>query len=233
MRSTKRLKTDVVVVGGGAAGMFAAGTAAELGLKVLILERNDRLGKKLYITGKGRCNVTNCCTAEEFLQNVPHNGRFLYSAASAFPPAAMMELLERWGCPLKTERGNRVFPVSNRSASIVDVLKKRLKQGGVRVETATVRSLLIEDGRVYGVETDVGERKAEMVLLCTGGCSYPLTGSDGSGYALARQVGAHDRGAVGLPGAAGGERRLVCKDAGAFSAERADKNAGEKGKGSL
>lgn len=169
--------------------MFAAGTAAELGLKVLLLERNDRLGKKLYITGKGRCNVTNHCTAEEFLQSVPHNGRFLYSAANAFPPAAMMELLERWGCPLKTERGNRVFPVSDRSASVVDALKKRLKQGHVLMETAMVRSLLIEDGRVCGVETDAGERRAGMVLVCTGGCSYPLTGSDGSGYALAQQAG--------------------------------------------
>ncbi len=183
------MKTDLLIVGGGAAGMFAAGTAAELGLSVLLLEQNERLGKKLYITGKGRCNVTNACQAAELLQHVPHNGRFLYSAAEAFPPEAMMALLEQWGCKLKVERGNRVFPESDRSASVIDALRTRLRRAGARTEQTRVTELLLEDGRLCGVRTDRGERRADRVLLCTGGCSYPLTGSDGSGYDLARQAG--------------------------------------------
>ena len=183
------MKTEILVVGGGAAGMFAAGTAAELGRQVLLVEKNDRLGKKLYITGKGRCNVTNCCPPEEVLRNVPRNGRFLYSAVYGFPPADMMALLEGLGCPLKTERGNRVFPVSDRSASVIDALRDRLRRAHVRTEQATVTGLLVQDGRIAGVRTDRGEIGAERVILCTGGCSYPLTGSDGSGYDLARSVG--------------------------------------------
>ena len=183
------MKTEILVVGGGAAGMFAAGTAAELGRQVLLVEKNDRLGKKLYITGKGRCNVTNCCPPEEVLRNVPRNGRFLYSAVCGFPPADMMALLEGLGCPLKTERGNRVFPVSDRSASVIDALRDRLRKAHVHTEQAAVTELLVRDGRIAGVRTDKGEIEAERVILCTGGCSYPLTGSDGSGYDLARAVG--------------------------------------------
>jgi len=183
------LKTDIIIIGGGAAGMFAAAQAAELGKQVLLLEKNERLGKKLYITGKGRCNVTNNCTAEEVLQNVPRNGRFLYSSVCGYPPASMMQRLEKLGCELKTERGNRVFPVSDRSASVIDALKLWMKQGSVRTEQADVTAILAESGAVTGVQTDKGAYFANRVILCTGGCSYPLTGSDGSGYRLAETLG--------------------------------------------
>ena len=129
---------DVIVVGGGAAGMFAAIHVGLAGKRVLLLERNDRLGKKLRITGKGRCNVTNCCTAEEVLQHVPRNGRFLYSAVTQYPPARMMEFLEAEGCPLKTERGNRVFPVSDSSASVQQALERALGRAGVTVRQSRV-----------------------------------------------------------------------------------------------
>ena len=183
------LKDEILVVGGGAAGMMAAGTAATFGARVTLLEHNDRLGKKLYITGKGRCNVTNHCSAEEVLQNVPRNGRFLYSAMSAFPPEHTVAFFESLGCPLKTERGNRVFPVSDKSASILDALRHWLKKTGVRIVTADVKELLHQDGAVTGVETDQGTFLATRVILCTGGCSYPLTGSTGDGYRMAESVG--------------------------------------------
>ena len=182
-------KTEILVVGGGAAGMLAAGTAAERGGRVTLLEQNNRLGKKLYITGKGRCNVTNRCTAEEVLHNVPRNPRFLYSAMNAFPPEEAMAFFESLGCPLKTERGDRVFPASDKSASVVDALRGWLGKNGVRVEQGRAASLLLSDGRVMGVRTGAGEMPAERVILCTGGCSYPLTGSTGDGYRLAEQAG--------------------------------------------
>ena len=121
---------DGIVIGGGPAGMFAAITAARQGSRVLLLERNDRLGKKLLITGKGRCNVTNDCSAQEVLQNIPRNGRFLYSAMTEFPPERIMKFFESNGCALKTERGNRVFPVTDRSASIMDCLQQQLRDAG-------------------------------------------------------------------------------------------------------
>jgi len=183
------LNSDIIVVGGGAAGMFAAAACAERGRRVLLVEKNGRLGKKLYITGKGRCNVTNNCTAEEVLRNVPRNGRFLFSAVCGYPPAAMMEQLEKLGCELKTERGNRVFPVSDRSASVIDALHSWMKQGKVRTEQAAVTELLTENGEIIGVRTEKGDFFARKVILCTGGCSYPLTGSDGSGYGLASALG--------------------------------------------
>lgn len=182
-------KTEILVVGGGAAGMMAAGTAAGLGRRVTLLERNDRLGKKLYITGKGRCNVTNRCMAAEVLQNVPRNPRFLYSAMNAFPPEEVMAFFEKLGCQLKTERGNRVFPVSDKSASVVDALRGWLRKTGVRVEKGRAISLLLADGKLTGARTEEGELPAERVILCTGGCSYPLTGSEGDGYRLAEQAG--------------------------------------------
>ena len=127
---------DCIVIGGGPAGMFAAITAAEQGSKVLLLERNDRLGKKLLITGKGRCNVTNDCSAQEILQNTPRNGRFLYSAMTAFPPEKVKAFFEDRGCALKTERGNRVFPVTDKAQSILDCLQTQLRRSGVTVRTA-------------------------------------------------------------------------------------------------
>ena len=183
------MRYDGIIIGGGPAGMFAAITAAGQGKKVLLLERNDRLGKKLLITGKGRCNVTNNCPAEEVLQNVPRNGRFLYSALTAFPPKRMMEFFEKNGCALKTERGNRVFPVTDRSQSILDCLQNQLRRSGVTVQTARVREILTENGAVSGVRTDKGDISSDWVILATGGVSYPATGSTGDGYAMAKALG--------------------------------------------
>ena len=180
---------DLIVVGGGPAGMFAAITAARNGAKVLLLEKNDRLGKKLLITGKGRCNVTNDCPAEDVLRNTPRNGRFLYSAMTAFPPESTKQFFENQGCPLKTERGNRVFPQSDRSASILDSLKKALTDQGVTVKTGRVRQILTLEGAVSGVRTDGDEYTAPSVILATGGASYPATGSTGDGYAMAQRLG--------------------------------------------
>ena len=181
--------TDVIVVGGGAAGMFAAIQAASDGAKVLLLEPNDRLGKKLYITGKGRCNVTNHCPWQEVLKNVPRNSRFLYSALSGFPPEQTEAFFEDRGCALKVERGNRVFPVSDRSASVIDVLRGALRETGVAVRQARVTELLTENGRISGVRTDRGSFAAPAVILATGGKSYPATGSTGDGYRLAAVLG--------------------------------------------
>ncbi len=180
---------DVLVIGGGAAGMMAAGTAAERGARVVLLEHNARLGRKLYITGKGRCNLTNDCAVEEALANVPHNGRFLHSAFRAFPPSETMAFFAGIGCPVKTERGGRVFPVSDRSASVVDALCAWLRRSGVRVETGEAKRLLVREGRCAGAETDRGVLKAGAVVLATGGMSYPLTGSTGDGYRMAAEAG--------------------------------------------
>ena len=180
---------DGIVIGGGPAGMFAAITAAGQGQRVLLLEANDRLGKKLLITGKGRCNVTNHCGADEVLRNVPKNGRFLYSAMDAFPPERIMHFFEENGCPLKTERGNRVFPVSDRSVSVLECLQKKMKATGVTVRNARVRSILTEDGKVTGVKTANECIRASWVILATGGVSYPATGSTGDGYDMAAALG--------------------------------------------
>ena len=180
---------DGIVIGGGPAGMFAAITAARQGKKVLLLERNDRLGKKLLITGKGRCNVTNDCTQQEVLQNTPRNGRFLYSAMTAFPPEKTKAFFEDLGCALKTERGSRVFPVTDKAQSILDCLQKELRRLHVTVKTARVRHILTEDGHVTGVETQDEKLFADWVILATGGASYPTTGSTGDGYAMAAELG--------------------------------------------
>lgn len=183
------MKFDGIVVGGGPAGMFAAITAAKNGANVLLLERNDRLGKKLLITGKGRCNVTNHCSWQEVMQNIPRNGRFLFSALENFPPEEIESFFENAGCALKVERGNRVFPVSDKSQSVLDALKNELRKTHVTVKTARVRSLLIEDDRIIGVQTDTENFYANWVILATGGLSYPTTGSTGDGYRMAEEVG--------------------------------------------
>lgn len=180
---------SVFVVGGGAAGMMAAITAAENGAQVTLLERNDRLGKKLYITGKGRCNVTNDCAPEDFFQNVPRNPRFLYSAIYAFPPREVMAWFEAHGCALKTERGNRVFPQSDKSASVIDALRAELRRLGVRVLQERALDIVTQDGAVCGLKTDGGFHKTERVILATGGCSYPQTGSTGDGYRMLEKLG--------------------------------------------
>lgn len=183
--------TDVLVIGGGAAGLMAAGTAAARGLRVTLLERNDRLAKKVRITGKGRCNVTNDCSdLQTLIAQVPGNGRFLYSAFSSFMPADTMRFFEGLGVPLKTERGNRVFPVSDSAHDIAEALVRFAKQSGVRFETGRAAQLLVRDGVVCGVTDENGmEYACSRVIVATGGLSYPLTGSTGDGYRLAGSVG--------------------------------------------
>lgn len=191
MRSSRHqaMKCDVCVIGGGPAGMMAAVFAAERGLSVVILERNPFLGKKLNITGKGRCNLTNNCDVREVVANIPRGGKFLYSALSAFPPSAVMEWFTAHGLQLKTERGNRVFPESDRARDITDTLTRAIKEANVRIVHARVRELLVKDGSVYGVEHNGGALDCKGVILATGGLSYPLTGSTGDGYNLASAAG--------------------------------------------
>lgn len=182
-------KFDGIVIGGGPAGMFAAITAAGLGCRVALVERGERLGKKLLITGKGRCNVTNACTAQEVLENTPRNSRFLYSAMTAFPPEKIMAFFEDHGCPLKTERGNRVFPVSDKSSSVLHCLTEQLRRQGVTVVTGRVKEILTWEGRVAGAVLEEETLEADWVILATGGLSYPATGSTGDGYAMAQTLG--------------------------------------------
>lgn len=180
----------VLVVGGGAAGLLAAGAAGRQGHTVTVMERNPRPARKVMITGKGRCNVTNNCTVEQFIAHVPQNGRFLYSALTAFTPQDMMALLEDQGVPLKTERGDRVFPVSDKAVDVVDGLVKYAKDGGARFLEGRVTELILTDGRCTGVKLEEGsEVAANHVIVATGGLSYPGTGSTGDGYDLARQAG--------------------------------------------
>ena len=183
------MKYDGIVIGGGPAGMFAAITAARHGKRVLLLERNDRLGKKLLITGKGRCNVTNDCSAQEVLQNTPHNARFLYSAMTGFPPAETMKFFRQCGCELKTERGSRVFPVTDKSQTILDCLAGEMRRWNVTVKTDRVRHILTDNGRVTGAAGTAGNYFSDWVILATGGVSYPATGSTGDGYAMASELG--------------------------------------------
>ncbi len=193
----------VIVAGGGAAGMIAAYAAAECGHRVVLLEQNEKLGKKLFITGKGRCNVTNACVREKLFENIVSNPKFLFSAFSAFDNTQMMELLREAGCPLKVERGERVFPVSDHSSDIIAALTRLLKRQGVEVRLhAKVKEILVDrrtkndaeaekkgmsDGRalVRGVLLADGQcLEAEAVVLATGGLSYPSTGATGDGYRM-------------------------------------------------
>ena len=184
------MKYNGIVIGGGAAGMFAAIVAAQQGQRVLLLERGNRLGKKLLITGKGRCNVTNDCDVREVLKNVPRNGRFLYSALSACPPEDVKTFFENLGCPLKTERGNRVFPISDRSASVLDALRRGMEQSNVAVAyEKRVTDILVQDGQATGVAVGREIIHSDWILLATGGMSYPTTGSTGDGYTLAQRLG--------------------------------------------
>ncbi len=179
----------VIVIGGGAAGCMAAVAAAQKGAAVTLLERNPKLGRKLYITGKGRCNVTNDCAAPEVLQNVPRNSRFLTSAVTRFPPEAVKAFFEGLGVPLKTERGNRVFPCSDKAADIIDALLLALRRSGVHIVQDRARALRREGAILTGVEGERGFYPGGAVVIATGGVSYPLTGSTGDGYALAVALG--------------------------------------------
>lgn len=181
--------SPVVVIGGGAAGMMAALSAHRAGARVILVEPNEKLGRKLYITGKGRCNLTNNTTPEGVLRHVPRNGRFLYSAVTRFPPAAVMEYFETLGVPLKTERGGRVFPCSDRAADVIDALFFALKKAGVTLLRDRATALEIQEGRVTGVVLEVQTLAAGAVILATGGLSYPATGSTGDGYRLAQEAG--------------------------------------------
>ncbi len=183
------MKYDVIVIGGGPAGMFAAITAANQGRKVLLLERNDRLGKKLLITGKGRCNVTNDCDIQTVLTNTPRNGRFLYSAVTSCPPATVMDFFEKHGCSLKTERGSRVFPQSDRSSSVLHCLEKAMEHTGVTVRRDRAVQICVQGEAVSGVRTERETICCSSVILATGGLSYPTTGSTGDGYTMARALG--------------------------------------------
>ena len=183
------MNTDVIVIGGGPAGMFAAITAAVQGSDVVLFEANDRLGKKLLITGKGRCNVTNDCSSQEVLQNVPRNGRFLYSAMENCPPDYVMDFFRNNGCPLKTERGNRVFPVSDRSQSVLECLQNKMRELKIKILNEKVLDIVVENGAVVGVKTKSGIHLAKSVILATGGVSYPTTGSTGDGYKIAERCG--------------------------------------------
>lgn len=215
MTFTTRIKDDcsqkatmteknIIVVGGGAAGLFVAMQTAEAlqgvdGVKVTIIEPNDRMGKKLRITGKGRCNLTNDCDRDTFLANVPTNPRFLYAAFNALSPQNVMEIFESLGVPLKVERGHRVFPVSDNAHDIADAMVRRCRSLAVEFVHDKVTGLLTEDvleatskapnSRIVGVMCGSKTYPAHAVVICTGGCSYPTTGSDGSGYRLASQVG--------------------------------------------
>ena len=182
---------SILVLGGGAAGLMAAVAAAENGATVTVLERNEKLGKKIYITGKGRCNCTNACPPEEFFKNVVRNPRFLYSALAALPPEALLQKLDAWGCPTVVERGNRAFPASQKASDVTRAFERRLQKLGVAVRlNCRVKAIAAADGRVRGVVLENGETvAADAVILCTGGCSYPATGSTGDGYALLAACG--------------------------------------------
>ncbi|NLF35327.1 MAG: NAD(P)/FAD-dependent oxidoreductase [Clostridiales bacterium] len=183
------MTADVAVVGGGAAGMLAALSAASGGASVVLLEPNEKLGRKLYITGKGRCNLTNDCTPDEVLHHVTCNAKFLYSAANRFSPAAVKRFFYDLGVPLKTERGNRVFPVSDRASDVIDALLRALRRHRVAIVQARARHVVTDGVRVTGVETDRGAISCKAIILVTGGMSYPRTGSTGDGYTMAAELG--------------------------------------------
>ena len=190
MTSMTRNSSDLIVIGGGAAGMMAAIQAAGAGAKVTLLEKNEKLGKKIYITGKGRCNVTNACDLEDLFPNMVSNANFMYSSFYTFSNEMTMDFFESLGCPLKTERGQRVFPVSDKSSDVISALARELKRLDVDVRLNTeVKSLVIEDGVITGVKTDKQTFTAYAVIVATGGVSYPSTGSTGDGYRFAKEAG--------------------------------------------
>lgn len=183
--------SEVIVVGGGAAGMIAAICSAGEGNRVTLLEKNEKLGKKLFITGKGRCNLTNAGDIEDLMGHVVTNREFLYSAFYSFTNEQMMEWMEQWGCPVKVERGNRVFPVSDKSSDVIRAMERELGKRKVSVKLNTeVRQILTENGSVRGVEVNGGRKmKADKVVIATGGVSYPSTGSTGDGHSFAKKMG--------------------------------------------
>ena len=188
MNGTK-MNTSVIVIGGGAAGMMAATVAARSGADVMLFEKNEKMGRKLRITGKGRCNVTNDCEKNEFLSNVASNSKFLFAAISRFSTADTKDFFEECGVPLKVERGKRVFPVSDKAQDIVSAMENACAEAGVTVINKRVEGILAEDGKVEGVVADGERYGAKCVIVCTGGASYPRTGSSGDGYRFAKKMG--------------------------------------------
>ena len=185
------MSKKVIVIGAGASGLMCAGKCAENGHTVTLFEKNSRVGRKLMITGKGRCNVTNLCTSvDELLENIPENGKFLYSAFSKMMPYDIMAFFEDMGVPVKVERGNRVFPESDKAVDIVDALKKYVDKNGVNIINLKVESIITENGQAVGVTAENGNSYyADAVVVATGGLSYPLTGSTGDGYKFAEKTG--------------------------------------------
>lgn len=180
---------DLLVIGGGASGLLAAIFAARKGFNTVIVEKNNILGKKLLITGKGRCNVTNNCDSETVMKNIPTNPRFMFSALDGFSPADTIEFFEEQGVKLKTERGNRVFPQSDKSSDIVDTLVEVCKKSGVKIIHDNITSLIIENHSAVGAKGEKDTYSAQKVLIATGGMSYPKTGSTGDGYIFAKSAG--------------------------------------------
>lgn len=183
------MNATAIVIGGGPAGMIAAGTLAKECEKVILIEKNKFLGKKLRITGKGRCNITNNADIEEFISNVPTNPRFLYSAFYSFTNRDIVSLLNSLGVETKVERGERIFPVSDSAKDVADALKKYALQKNVTLINDEAIKIISENGKIVGVKTKKRTYSADFAVLATGGCSYPLTGSDGGGYKLAKQLG--------------------------------------------
>ena len=182
-------KTDVVIIGGGAAGMMAARTAALGGANVTLLERNEKLGRKLYITGKGRCNLTNNCSVQDVLANIPGNSRFVTGSINRLPPSSVMELFEQLGVELKVERGGRVFPRSDRATDIIDALVRELRRCRVNIVCDRAVDILCENGVVAAVKGEKAVYPCVCAVIATGGVSYPLTGSTGDGYEMAKRLG--------------------------------------------
>lgn len=183
-------RMKVIVIGGGPAGMMSAITSAEQGNQVILMEKMSSLGRKLLITGKGRCNITSSLDMDEFIKNTPGNGRFLYSCYQEFTNQDIIDFLKRQGLDVKEERGNRIFPVTDKSLDVLKAFTKRLKELDVKIEyNMSVEEILVQDSKVIGVKANGETINADKVILATGGKSYPLTGSTGDGYELAKKLG--------------------------------------------
>lgn len=181
-------RKKVIVIGGGAAGLMAAGFAAQNGASVTLFEKMHRVGRKIMITGKGRCNLANECDVETFMQNVPVNSKFLFSAIYNFTPYDIIDFFNNLGLATKTERGNRVYPASEKAVDVVDTMRNFALNNGVKIINKEVKSLLVDNGVLKGIKADT-DYLADSVIVATGGASYPLTGSTGDGYKFAKSVG--------------------------------------------
>lgn len=179
----------VIVIGGGPAGMMSAGIAAKNGAKVLLFEKNEKVGRKLMITGKGRCNITNFCDNDEFISNIPTNPRFMYSAINSFSTYDAVAFFEKLGVSTKVERGNRVFPVSDKASDVCDAMRNFVISNGVRIIYENVKAVISENGLITAVKTENNTYPCDGVIIATGGKSYPKTGSTGDGYRFAKSLG--------------------------------------------